>query len=79
MTKTEIYNHGFYCGENNTGSFDKAWHAYSTEEWDAFEVWHEGWNSGHEYALNIARENAYQEEKFLHQEDYEEWAEMVNG
>lgn len=62
MTKNEIYEAAFQCGRDNNlsaGGMPKDWHQYSTEEWDAFETWHEGWYSGREYALNAERETVF--------------------
>lgn len=82
MTKEELYEIAFQNGRDghlSPGTMPQEYHAYSTEEWDAWDTWIEGWHSGHEYALDAGWQNSFQHEKWLDREDYDEWAEMHNS
>ncbi len=71
MTKDQLFNTAFNCGKDNFLSpyaMPVEYKAFTTDEWDAGQVWFDGWTSGEEYARHAAAETV--PEEWLHNEDY---------
>jgi hypothetical protein len=81
MTKEEIADMAFQAGKDQddfSGGYPKDLERFSTDEFDALEVWRENYASGEEYARHAAAETV-EPEKWLHEEDYLEWRDCLEG
>jgi hypothetical protein len=81
MTKSEIYNTAFNYGKDGLLSASEmpAHLEQYSEDFDSFETWVEGWNSGANYASHAAAETCDSSDRWLHEEDYLEWRDHIEG
>lgn len=82
MTKEDIANYAFDAGkygQDSAAGMPPHFHSFSTEEFDAFEVWVDNWNAGKEFANHAASETCDPEDRWLHEEDYLEWRDCLEG